>query len=94
MLSLLCGLSDALFYERESFGVHGSFVGKNQKKKKKKKTLRAAPLFLFWRERNKRPFNVIKHSDQAIKANFINAFMNWVRIYVEDQAMFMIFYIG
>ena len=33
MLSLLCGLSDALFYERESFGVHGSFVGKNQKKK-------------------------------------------------------------
>ena len=35
-------------------------------------------------------FNDIKQLDQAIKSNFMYTFVNWVKVYIEDQSMSMI----
>lgn len=77
---------------RKLLGWHGSFVDK-----KMKKAWRATPLCLMqtiWKERNDRPFNDIEWSNQAIKSLFMYIFVNWARVHIEDNTLFMIDFIN
>ena len=58
--------------------------------KKRKKAWRIAPLCLLWtiwKKRNKRAFNDVEQSNQAIKSNFMYTFVNQARVYMEDHTL-------
>ena len=57
---------------------------------------RAASLCLMWtlwKEWNGRAFNDVEWSNQAIKSLFLYTFVNWVRVYIEDQTFSLIDFI-
>ena len=46
---------------------------------------------LCWREsNNRRAFNDVERSDQAIKSIFMFTFVNWGRVYIEDHSLSLI----
>lgn len=46
---------------------------------------------LWWREsNNRRAFNDVERSDQAIKSIFMYTFVNWCRVYIEDHTLSLI----
>lgn len=47
-------------------------------------------LWSIWKERNKRAFNEVEQSDQAMKSVFMYAFVYWGRVYMEDLMLPMI----
>ena len=52
-----------------------------------------APLYLLltlWKERNKRTFNDVEQSDQAIKSTFLYTFGNYDRVYINDHTMLIL----
>ena len=74
--------------KRNLLGWHNVFVGKSREK-----AWRASPLCLMWalwRETNERVFNDMERSDQAVKHFFFCTFVNWVRVYLEDDTLSMI----
>ena len=71
---------------------HDLFVGKKQKKVKS-----TAPVCLFWKlwkETNRRAFEDSEQTQQAIKLSFMNTFLEWVRLYIDEVPMTMIGFVG
>ena len=57
------------------------------------KAWRAAPMFLFqtlWMKRNKKTFEDSEKIEQSIKLSFMNAFAEWVKLYVDVNLMSLI----
>lgn len=62
-------------------------MGKKQEKAKKVAPLRL--FFILWKERNRRSFNDIEESDQAMIFNVMSTILEWVRVYIKDHPMSM-----
>ena len=63
---------------------HNSFV-----RKKRKKAWNATPLCLFctlWKERNRRAFEDIELTDQAILQSFLYKFLDWIWVNVDSSS--------
>ena len=50
-------------------------------------------MWTLWKERNGRAFNHVEWSNQVVKSLFLYTFVNWVRVYIEDQTFSLIDFI-
>lgn len=51
-------------------------------------------LWMLWMKRNRRLFEDIEQSDQAIKPSFMCIFLDWVKVYMNDYSLTMIGFIN